>query len=375
MTFRFLHTADWQIGKPFGNIPGDAGAELRSQRIRTVERLAQIATERKLDAVLVAGDVFDSNEVEDRTIDRALNAMRGFAGPWVLLPGNHDAALSHSVWTRLRQHGPGDNIVVADTPAPISLWGDRAVVLPAPLRRRRESADQTGWFDTAATREGTIRVGLAHGTLPGRLPAGAEASNPIAEDRVQTARLDYLALGDWHGARKVADRTWYSGTPETDRHRDNDSGHALVVELDAPGARERVKVIATGAYAWHALAVEIVDGRADAVLEALRQLPSEPARSIVSLRVAGSISLAERYRLDTLMSDWQARLHHLDSDLTRLIEDPSDDDLDALDGSGFVRLTVERLRALAADDGSPEAAVARIALRMLYIDHMRAGGA
>ncbi len=375
MTFRFLHTADWQIGKPFGNIPGDAGAELRSQRVRTVEKLAQIATERTLDAVLVAGDVFDSNEVEERTIDRLLNAMRGFSGPWLLLPGNHDAALSHSVWTRLRQRAPTPNIVIADKPEPIALWGNRAVVFPAPLRRRRESHDQTKWFDTAGAPEGAVRVGLAHGTLPGRLPPGAEAGNPIAEDRVQTARLDYLALGDWHGARKVADRTWYSGTPETDRHRDNDSGHALIVELDAPGSKERVKSIATGAFAWHRLVVEVVDGQADAVLHTLQHLPSEPARSVVALQVAGSISLAERHRLDTLLADWQARLHHLDADLTRLIEDPTDEDLDSLDGSGFVRLAVDRLKTMAEDDSNPSAGAARIALRMLYIDHMRAGGA
>ena len=46
MGFRFIHTADWQIGKPFGNIPGDAGAELRAQRIRTVAKIAELARDR-----------------------------------------------------------------------------------------------------------------------------------------------------------------------------------------------------------------------------------------------------------------------------------------------------------------------------------------
>ncbi|MDQ3283140.1 MAG: aminotransferase class I and II [Acidobacteriota bacterium] len=47
------------------------------------------------------------------------------------------------------------------------------------------------------------------------------------------------------------DRTWYSGTPEPDRFRDNDAGHALLVELDAPGAQPRVQKLPVAAFAWH----------------------------------------------------------------------------------------------------------------------------
>jgi DNA repair exonuclease SbcCD nuclease subunit len=88
---RFLHTADWQLGKPFGSVPGDAGAILREARFEAVRRIAALAHEHQVDAVLVAGDVFDSNLASEATLSRALAAMRGFAGPWLLLPGNHDA--------------------------------------------------------------------------------------------------------------------------------------------------------------------------------------------------------------------------------------------------------------------------------------------
>ncbi len=122
MSFRFLHTADWQIGKPFGFVPGDAGSELRAQRIRTVRRLAELAQERQLDAVLVAGDAFDANDVTDKTLVMTLEALKPFVGTWVFLPGNHDAALAHSVWTRLREMGLPQNIVIADRPQPIDQW-------------------------------------------------------------------------------------------------------------------------------------------------------------------------------------------------------------------------------------------------------------
>ncbi|MEX2480464.1 MAG: DNA repair exonuclease [Gammaproteobacteria bacterium] len=372
MGFRFIHTADWQIGKPFGNVPGDAGSELRAQRLRTVERIANLARERRVDAVLIAGDAFDSNEVEDRTISRTLDALRSFEGPWIFLPGNHDAALVHSVWTRLRLLRPGENVIIADRPEPVPVWGGRAVILPAPLRRRREADDQTVWFDAAPSAEGTIRIGLAHGSVAGRLPGAADSANSIPETRADSARLDYLALGDWHGALQIAPRTWYSGTPETDRHRDNRSGFIHLVEIDGPGQPARVETISTGAYGWHQLEVEVLDGTGDPAIMALESLSTEPRRSVVSLRLRGAISLAERHNLTEALADWRNRLHHLEVDDFELFEDPTADDLDALDTGGFVRLAVDRLKAKAADAADPQAAAARVALRMMYLDHMKA---
>jgi DNA repair exonuclease SbcCD nuclease subunit len=153
VAFRFIHTADWQIGKAFANFIGDPGADLRGQRIKTVERIAEVARENVVDAVLVAGDAFDSNDVSERTLVRTVEALKPFQGTWVFLPGNHDAALAHSVWTRLRAMDLPSNIVIADRPVPVDQWQGRATVLPAPLRRRREALDQTEWFDVAPSPE------------------------------------------------------------------------------------------------------------------------------------------------------------------------------------------------------------------------------
>ena len=371
MSFRFLHTADWQIGKPFGNVPGDAGSALRTQRIATVAKLAELARTREVDAVLVAGDAFDSNQVHDRTLFQALGALQGYGGPWIFLPGNHDAALTHSVWTRLKAKDPPPNVMVADRAEPIELRDARVAILPAPLRRQREVLDQTEWFDDAATSDGTIRVGLAHGSVAGRLPAQAEASNAIDPDRATRAGLSYLALGDWHGALQIGPRTWYSGTPETDRHRSNDSGLAHVVTIDGPGAQARVDAVRVGHYRWIRLDIELVDGTADRAIAALADLEADVSRSVVALRVSGSISLGERHRLDRELEGWQARFHHLDTDLGGLKDEPTADDLDAIDTGGFVRTAVERLKAKAGDPLHPDAAAARVALRMIYLDHLR----
>ena len=195
---RLLHTADWQIGKPFGGFDEERRAELRAARFAAVSRIAALAAARGVAAVLVAGDAFDDNTVHDRDVNRVLDAMAAFSGPWIFLPGNHDAATTGSVWGRMR--GLAElrglaNVIIAEEPEPIVTCEGRLAVLPAPLVRRHEGADLTQWFDHAETPASAVRVGLAHGALENRLPEGADAGNPIAEARATTARLDYLALG------------------------------------------------------------------------------------------------------------------------------------------------------------------------------------
>ncbi len=372
MTFRFIHTADWQIGKPFGQIAGDAGAALRLQRVQTVRRIAELAFRQGVDAVLVAGDAFDDNGVSDRVILQTLEAIRPFEGTWVFLPGNHDAALAHSVWTRMRALGLPPNVVVADEPRPVLAWQGRAAVLPAPLRRRHEAQDLTRWFDEAATPEGSCRIGLAHGGVANRLPETSEAGNEIADDRAERAALCYLALGDWHGALNIAPRTWYAGSPEPDRHKDNDSGKVHLVTLDSPRAPERVETLAVGHFCWIRREAECL-GTCDPALQALEALTGDHRACVLSLRLTGTVSLAERDRLARALDRWAAKLHHLDVDDSGLLDDPTPDDLDALDTAGFVRLAVERLRARAQDAADPERTAARTALRMIYLDHVRAG--
>jgi DNA repair exonuclease SbcCD nuclease subunit len=374
MPISVIHTADWQIGKAFGNIPGDAGAMLREQRFQTIRRIAELARERAADAVLVAGDVFDSNAVKDETIRRALNAMEGFAGPWVLLPGNHDAALAESVWTRITRWGIRENLLLATSPEPIVLAEGRMVVLPAPLRRKQEVIDLTEWFDSAATAPGAVRIGLAHGSVAGRLPEEAEAKNPIAEDRADRARLDYLALGDWHGTREIAPRTWYAGTPEADRWKENDPGNVLSVTIGGPGAQPFVERIPVGHFQWRRLEASI-HSRADVDVldDSVRSFGIAAERLVLALQLDGAVDFATRIALEDVLQRWRALFRFLDVFDADLVDEPSEDDLDRIDRGGFVRTAVEWLRARADDPGDGDRDLARLALRILYVEHVKAG--
>ncbi|MCO6405115.1 DNA repair exonuclease [Aurantimonas endophytica] len=371
MLTRILHTADWQVGKPFGGFEPDRRGELRAERFAVVGRIADLATARGCDAVLVAGDAFDDNMVSDREIQRTLDAMTAFRGPWVMLPGNHDAALGVSLWTRLKQRAGPARIIVADRPEPILLEDQGIALLPAPLTRRHEGADLTAWFDHAETPSGLARIGLAHGSVQNRLPEAAESGNPIADDRAARARLDYLALGDWHGFVEIAPKTVYAGTPEPDRYPANAPGHVGIVEINAPGAAPRIERVRTARFDWRTLALRL-DGGVEAVDEALSAL-AQPGETVLELVLSGSLSLRERVRLEETLALWRAKLFDLRLVDAALIDAPDDEDLDRIDVGGFVRVAIEKLRARAADPADPERAAAALALRLAYVEHRRLG--
>lgn len=145
----------------------------------------------------------------------------------MLIPGNHDAGLAESVWTRAaRLNAVPPNAHVCLRPEPLLFSSLGLAVLPAPLTQRHTHNDLTDWFAAAQVPPGLFRVGLAHGSVQGILAEDIDSSNPIAAARAEQAALDYLALGDWHGCKQVDARTWYSGTPETDRFNDSMLGLA-----------------------------------------------------------------------------------------------------------------------------------------------------
>lgn len=366
---RFLHTADWQIGKLFGQFEPDDAALLADARFRAVERLASLANEHRVDLVLVAGDVFDAHGVADKTIHRLFNAMAGFAGPWVLIPGNHDAALSESVWTRaVRLKAVPANVRVCLQAQPLWLEALGLAVLPAPLTQRNTHGDLTEWFAAAQTPAGMLRVGLAHGSVQGILAEGIDSSNPIAAHRAEQAGLDYLALGDWHGTRRVDTRCWYSGTPETDRFRANDSGQALLVTIAAAGAPPEVRPIATGQFRWQSQALSLqIPSDLDL---ALQRIASFTANDVVQLEIVGSTDLAGHRRLRGAIEQARGRTRGLLADLSALRLEATPDDLVALNADGYLAEVIVELQA--AQDG-PEAQLAQDALALLagFLDARR----
>jgi calcineurin-like phosphoesterase family protein len=358
---KLLHTADWQIGKLYGQFAPDEAALLAEARFKAVERIAALAAEQRVDLVLVAGDVFDAQGVADKTIHRLFHAMAGYAGPWVLIPGNHDAALSESVWTRAaRLKAVPANVGVCLRPQPLILEALGVAVLPAPLTQRHTHADLTEWFASAETPAGMYRIGIAHGCVQGILAEGIDSANPIAAGRAEQAVLDYLALGDWHGTKQVDARTWYSGTPETDRFKANDSGQALVVELAEPGAPPAVTPLTTGQYRWQSETLDLqVPSDVD---QALQRIAAFGPADVAQIAVSGRTDLAGHRRLHEAIEQARGRARSLLADLGDLRLQPTAEDIDALRADGYLGEVIVDLQA--GQDG-PDAEVARDALALL----------
>ncbi len=86
---RLLHTADWHLGKRLH------GYSLLEEQAAVVDQVVSLAGELDVDAVIVAGDVFDGHlpSIEAlRVWDSALDRLVAAGASVFVIPGNHDQA-------------------------------------------------------------------------------------------------------------------------------------------------------------------------------------------------------------------------------------------------------------------------------------------
>jgi DNA repair exonuclease SbcCD nuclease subunit len=370
---RFIHTADWQIGKVFRFVDDATMGVLQEARLEAISRIGRLAIEHAAPIVLVAGDIYDVATAEDRTLGQPIERMRAFPQvQWHLIPGNHDPHQPGGPWDRLVRRGLPDNLWVHLEPAPVALGDDHARLLPAPLARRRSLSDPTAWMDQAPTPGWTLRIGLAHGTISAFGSDATSQPNLIDPARPKRAGLAYLALGDWHGMKRIGQRCWYSGTPEVDDFGVIDGGQALLVELAAPNAPPEVTPLAIGRFDWREEEIQIHgEDEIEVVTARLRGSHADPACLLVDLRLEGTLSLAGRERLARALDDLRAALRFLRVDDSRLYLSPSAADLEAIARRGFVRTAADKLRAIADDPEAPAREIAALALLRLYAEHRK----
>ncbi len=229
---RFLHTADWHLGKLFHGFPlTQDHRHVLGQVIRALEQL-------NCDALVIAGDIFDRSfpPVEALQIwEECLEEVAGRLGLAVLvIPGNHDhpLRLSHGsrLFSRSRIH------LVGDRPEDVTLHDEHG---PVTFRCLPYMAPSDMAAALAQPPPGRA-VAVAHGFIYG----GEESSSerPLflgASERLGTgvfAPYAYGALGHLHRFQQVAPSAYYSGSllahsaPEA-----SGSKHVLCVDLDARG--------------------------------------------------------------------------------------------------------------------------------------------
>ncbi|MCZ4353318.1 DNA repair exonuclease [Roseovarius aestuarii] len=365
--FKFIHSSDLHLGKPFGRFPEDVRARLRQARADALPRLAALARDNDASHILLAGDTFDQTTPAPNIIRQAMNMMRAADHvTWIVMPGNHDHSNATQLWRQAMEDAP-PNVFLLLTPEPHALSAD-VTLLPAPPNERHPGRDLTEWFTGAKTSE-AIRIGLAHGSVTNFESSEEGGSSVIPPDRARVAGLTYLGLGDWHGQLQIAPDTWYSGAPEADGFKHDHTPSALLVDIKGPRAPAEVTSLATGALEWRRVSLDLM-GDVDAAASHAAALPalSGRATTLFDLVVTGLAAPMQRVALERAIAAASPDFlwHRADIDGLGLVHDTGD--LDAIDRQGALRAAAEVLADEAADDSLPPDTrdTAQAALSLLF---------
>jgi len=245
---RFLHTSDWHLGRSLHK------ADLREAQAAFLDHLVETAGSERVDAVLVAGDVYDRAipPVDSVALyEEALARLRASGARVILISGNHDSARrlgvnsalidASGVHLRTRPAALADPVLLADEHGQVAVYGvpylEPALGLPvtcaeAPAERSHEAvlgeAVRAIRADAAARRMSRT-IAMAHAWVAGG--ASDEERRQDAERHKSASERDisvggigyvpaslfdgfsYVALGHLHGRQALAEHMRYSGSP------------------------------------------------------------------------------------------------------------------------------------------------------------------
>lgn len=382
---RFVHTADWQLGMTRRRLGEDAQARYSAARRDAVAGLGELAARTGAEFVVVAGDVFEHNQLAPQVISQSLEAMRRIAVPVYLLPGNHDPLDAASVYTSRQfiRECP-DNVTVLDRDG-VHPVAPGVELVAAPWRSKRPTTDlAAAALDGLGPAGDGVRILLAHGGVDSLDP---DPTNPaligsaVIEEALARGIVHYVALGDKHSRTEVggSGRFFYSGSPEVTNFADiePDPGHVLVVDIDTTDPRRPVTVSPhrVGRWRFHTVRRR-VDTAADinALADELDRLPDKD-RTVVRWALTGTLTVTDRAALDDCLERYSRLLASLEpwdrhTDLAVL---PADGEFDELGLGGFAAAAVEELttQARGADPQAADDAQAALALLLRLVDHDR----
>jgi hypothetical protein len=276
---RFLHLADVHLDTPFAGRTPHVRAALRRASRTAFGRAVDCALAERVDAVLIAGDLFDgvrlSFETERFLLDELLRLER--AGiPVVYATGNHDPGreggrAGQLVW-------PANVVVVPDgSPRRIAVRdADARVtghVTAAGHAGPRELRDLAAGFPRPA--EHRPEVALLHARVVGSRDEEAhEPYAPVELATLQRAGYHYWALGHVHVRQELsrAPAVHYPGNLQGRTHMESGAKGGLLVELD-PDGRADVAFRPFAPVRWETLELAGLDGVAtlDGLVGAVRR--------------------------------------------------------------------------------------------------------
>lgn len=261
---RFLHTSDWHLGRSFHRV------SLLDAQAAFLDHLVASALTHEVDAVLVAGDVYDRavpplSAVE--LFDRALHRLAEARVPTVMISGNHDSARRLGVGAGLIDRAGihlrtdparcATPVVLADAHGDVAFYG--LPYLEPALVREEFKAAKAGHeavlaaaldrvrADLARRPAGTRSVVLAHAFVAGGAASDSERDITVGGvSAVPTGTfdgVDYVALGHLHGAQALTERVRYSGSPLAYSFSESDHRKSMwLVDLGPGGEIDATRI-------------------------------------------------------------------------------------------------------------------------------------
>jgi exonuclease SbcD len=338
---RFLHTSDWHVGKVL------KGRPRHDEHARVLAEIVEVAGREQVDAVLIAGDLYDTSAPTpeaQRLVVHALLRLRAVGGEVLLVAGNHDNAATFDAYRPLmaaagisvlgQARPPADGGLVTFTarstgePARVALLpfvSQRYAVRAAELVARTPMEQALGYDQrvrdmiaalTAGFDDAAVNLVLAHLTVTGGVFGGGERpAQSVFEYHVPAtafpATATYVALGHLHRRQSLPSHcpVHYSGSPISVDFGDQDNAPCVVVGDAAPGLPPRVRDVPLAtATPLRTLRGTVADLRRQVaadpeLVEAwLRVFVCEPARAGLREEVVTALPNAVDVRIDPEMA-------------------------------------------------------------------------
>ncbi len=212
---KILHTGDLHLGMSFAGskLPAEIGRIRRQELWETFDRIIDTAAAEKVDLLLIAGDLFEYKYCTASDAKRINDRFARIPGIRVLIaPGNHDPALSDSLYNTCRWepnvHVFRDSRICALRMECLNttVWGlgwDRDAICDPLLESFR-------------AKEGGINILMVHGDV---VPAGRVSDYlPLYREQLAGSGVHYAALGHIHKGGEIKQSgqrvAVYCGSPE-----------------------------------------------------------------------------------------------------------------------------------------------------------------
>lgn len=211
-TVKILHCADLHIGAAESFL-GALSKSRRAETLITFEKIISLARDEGVALLLIAGDLFDSNNIEESFVMRVIEQFKSISETEIVYcAGNHDPLNLSSPFAKYNSLLPENFHILPCFDSMVELKELNARV----YGRSFDEVYMDGCEAFSVTPdESYINIMCMHGEL------GASADtkyNPIQNSFISESKMDYIALGHIHKRSEVArlNGTYYaySGCPE-----------------------------------------------------------------------------------------------------------------------------------------------------------------